>query len=58
MAAISPFNFPIMVPLAQTSMAIAVGNAVVLKASERVPMTALFVSELWKKLGCPMVFGQ
>ena len=34
-AAISPFNFPIMVPLAQTSMAIAVGNAVVLKASER-----------------------
>ncbi|WP_342504085.1 CoA-acylating methylmalonate-semialdehyde dehydrogenase [Lysinibacillus sp. FSL L8-0126] len=52
-AAISPFNFPIMVPLAQTSMAIAVGNAVVLKASERVPMTALFVSELWKKAGLP-----
>lgn len=52
-AAISPFNFPIMVPLAQTSMAVAVGNAVVLKASERVPMTALFVSELWKKAGLP-----
>lgn len=52
-AAISPFNFPIMVPLAQTSMAIAVGNAVVLKASERVPMTALFVSALWKKAGLP-----
>ncbi|MFJ3389810.1 MULTISPECIES: CoA-acylating methylmalonate-semialdehyde dehydrogenase [unclassified Lysinibacillus] len=52
-AAISPFNFPIMVPLAQTSMAIAVGNAVILKASERVPMTALFVSELWKKAGLP-----
>lgn len=52
-AAISPFNFPIMVPLAQTSMAIAVGNAVVLKASERVPMTALYVSELWKKAGLP-----
>ena len=52
-AAISPFNFPIMVPLAQTSMAIAVGNAVVLKASERVPMTALFVSSLWKKAGLP-----
>ncbi len=52
-AAISPFNFPIMVPLAQTSMAIAVGNAVVLKASERVPMTSLYVSELWKKAGLP-----
>ncbi|MGE7986037.1 CoA-acylating methylmalonate-semialdehyde dehydrogenase [Lysinibacillus fusiformis] len=52
-AAISPFNFPIMVPLAQTSMAIAVGNAVILKASERVPMTALYVSKLWKKAGLP-----
>ena len=52
-AAISPFNFPIMVPLAQTSMAIAVGNAVILKASEKVPMTSLLVSELWKKAGLP-----
>ncbi len=52
-AAISPFNFPIMVPLAQTSMAVAVGNAVILKSSERVPMTALFVSKLWKKAGLP-----
>jgi malonate-semialdehyde dehydrogenase (acetylating) / methylmalonate-semialdehyde dehydrogenase len=52
-AAISPFNFPIMVPLAQTSMAVAVGNAVILKASERVPMTALFISELWKRAGLP-----
>lgn len=52
-AAISPFNFPIMVPLAQTSMAVAVGNAVILKASERVPMTALFISELWKEAGVP-----
>lgn len=52
-AAISPFNFPIMVPLAQTSMAVAVGNAVILKASERVPMTALFISELWKEAGLP-----
>lgn len=52
-AAISPFNFPIMVPLAQTSMAIAVGNAVILKASEKVPMTSLYVSELWKEAGLP-----
>jgi malonate-semialdehyde dehydrogenase (acetylating) / methylmalonate-semialdehyde dehydrogenase len=52
-AAISPFNFPIMVPLAQTCMAVAVGNAVILKASERVPMTALYISELWKEAGLP-----
>lgn len=52
-AAISPFNFPIMVPLAQTSMAVAVGNAVILKASEKVPMTSLYVSELWKEAGLP-----
>lgn len=51
--AISPFNFPLMVPLAQTCMAVAVGNAVILKASERVPMTALYISELWKEAGLP-----
>ncbi|MCZ2257337.1 CoA-acylating methylmalonate-semialdehyde dehydrogenase [Sporosarcina sp. G11-34] len=52
-AAISPFNFPVMVPLAMTSMAVACGNAVVLKPSERVPNSALFISELWKKAGLP-----
>lgn len=52
-AAISPFNFPVMVPFAQTSMAVAVGNAVILKPSEKVPMSALFFSELWKKAGLP-----
>ena len=52
-AAISPFNFPAMVPLAMTSMAVAVGNAVILKPSEKVPNAALFISELWKKAGLP-----
>lgn len=47
MAAISPVNFPVMVPLAKTSMAIAV------KPSERVPCSALFLSELWKEAGLP-----
>src|SRR3546814_13918464 len=36
---IAPFNFPVMVPLMMTSMAIACGNAVILKPSERVPGT-------------------
>ncbi|MFI8495403.1 CoA-acylating methylmalonate-semialdehyde dehydrogenase [Peribacillus butanolivorans] len=52
-AAISPFNFPAMVPLAMTTMAVACGNAVILKPSERVPKAALFISELWKKAGLP-----
>lgn len=52
-AAISPFNFPVMVPLAQTSMAVAVGNAVILKPSEKVPISALYLSNLWKKAGLP-----
>lgn len=52
-AAISPFNFPVMVPLAITSMAVAVGNSVILKPSERVPCSALFLSELWKDAGLP-----
>src|SRR5699024_6450843 len=34
---ISPFNFPAMVPLAMSTMAVAVGNAMILKPSEKVP---------------------
>ncbi|MED3764352.1 CoA-acylating methylmalonate-semialdehyde dehydrogenase [Ureibacillus sp. FSL K6-8385] len=52
-AAISPFNFPVMVPLAQTSMAVATGNAVILKPSEKVPISALYISKLWKEAGLP-----
>ncbi|WP_096550188.1 CoA-acylating methylmalonate-semialdehyde dehydrogenase [Ureibacillus thermosphaericus] len=52
-AAISPFNFPVMVPLAQTSMAVAVGNTVILKPSEKVPISALYISNLWKEAGLP-----
>ncbi|GAB0169094.1 CoA-acylating methylmalonate-semialdehyde dehydrogenase [Lysinibacillus sp. CTST325] len=52
-ATIAPFNFPVMVPLAITSMAVAVGNAVILKPSERVPMSALYLSNLWKEAGLP-----
>lgn len=52
-ATIAPFNFPVMVPLAISSMAVAVGNAVILKPSERVPISALFISKLWKEAGLP-----
>jgi len=52
-AAIAPFNFPVMVPVAMTSMAVAVGNAVILKPSEKVPHSAIFISQLWAEAGLP-----
>ncbi len=50
---IAPFNFPIMVPVAMSTMAVAVGNAMILKPSEKVPFSALFLSELWAEAGAP-----
>lgn len=50
---IAPFNFPAMVPLMMTSMAIACGNAVILKPSERVPGAAALIGELWQEAGLP-----
>ncbi|PID23614.1 CoA-acylating methylmalonate-semialdehyde dehydrogenase [Sporosarcina sp. P7] len=50
---ISPFNFPVMVPVAMSTMAVAVGNAMILKPSEKVPHSALILSELWSKAGLP-----
>jgi malonate-semialdehyde dehydrogenase (acetylating) / methylmalonate-semialdehyde dehydrogenase len=52
-ACISPFNFPVMVPLAMTAMAVATGNAVILKPSERVPGAAAHMSKLWEEAGLP-----
>lgn len=52
-ACIAPFNFPVMVPLMQASMAIATGNAVILKPSERVPGASAYLSELWAEAGLP-----
>ncbi|HEY9424151.1 MAG TPA: CoA-acylating methylmalonate-semialdehyde dehydrogenase [Microterricola sp.] len=50
---ISPFNFPAMVPLWFFPIAIAVGNTVVLKPSEKDPSAALWMAELWKEAGLP-----
>lgn len=50
---ISPFNFPVMVPLAMSVMAIAVGNALILKPSEKVPFSALYLADLWEQAGLP-----
>jgi malonate-semialdehyde dehydrogenase (acetylating)/methylmalonate-semialdehyde dehydrogenase len=52
-AIISPFNFPAMVPMWFFPIAIAAGNTVVLKPSEKVPTAALWMAELWKEAGLP-----
>ncbi|QIS41258.1 CoA-acylating methylmalonate-semialdehyde dehydrogenase [Clavibacter capsici] len=50
---ISPFNFPAMVPMWFFPIAIAAGNAVVLKPSEKDPSAAIWIAELWKRAGLP-----
>jgi malonate-semialdehyde dehydrogenase (acetylating)/methylmalonate-semialdehyde dehydrogenase len=50
---ISPFNFPAMVPMWFFPIAIAAGNAVVLKPSEKDPSAALWLAKLWKEAGLP-----
>lgn len=50
---ISPFNFPAMVPMWFFPIAIAAGNTVVLKPSEKDPSASLWLAELWKEAGLP-----
>ena len=52
-AIISPFNFPAMVPMWFFPIAIAAGNTVVLKPSEKDPTAANWMAELWKEAGLP-----
>jgi malonate-semialdehyde dehydrogenase (acetylating)/methylmalonate-semialdehyde dehydrogenase len=52
-AGITPFNFPVMVPMWMHPVAIACGNSFVLKPSERDPSASLLVAELWKRAGLP-----
>jgi malonate-semialdehyde dehydrogenase (acetylating)/methylmalonate-semialdehyde dehydrogenase len=52
-AGITPFNFPVMVPLWMAPMAIATGNAFILKPSHRVPSAAMLLAKLWKEAGLP-----
>jgi malonate-semialdehyde dehydrogenase (acetylating)/methylmalonate-semialdehyde dehydrogenase len=50
---ISPFNFPAMVPLWFFPVAIAAGNTVVLKPSEKDPSAAIWIANLLKEAGLP-----
>ena len=52
-AIISPFNFPAMVPMWFFPLAIACGNSVILKPSEKDPSAAIWMAELWREAGLP-----
>ena len=52
-AGITPFNFPVMVPCWMFPVAIAAGNAFILKPSERDPSASLFMAQLLKEAGLP-----
>jgi malonate-semialdehyde dehydrogenase (acetylating)/methylmalonate-semialdehyde dehydrogenase len=52
-AIISPFNFPAMVPMWFFPIAIACGNTVIVKPSEKDPSTIMFIANLLKEAGLP-----
>ncbi|MEK7207852.1 MAG: aldehyde dehydrogenase family protein, partial [Pseudomonadota bacterium] len=52
-AGITPFNFPVMVPLWMFPVAIACGNTFILKPSEKVPSASLRMAELFREAGLP-----
>jgi len=52
-AAITPFNFPLMVPMWMAPTAIALGNAFVLKPSEQTPLSAIELGNLFREAGLP-----
>src|SRR5262245_5265192 len=52
-AAITPFNFPLMVPLWTIPIAIAAGNTFILKPSERTPFSGVRIAELFEQIGLP-----
>ena len=52
-AAITPFNFPAMIPLWTIPNALAAGNAFILKPSERDPSSPMFIAELVHEAGFP-----
>lgn len=52
-AGITPFNFPVMVPLWMAPVALATGNCFILKPSERDPSASVLLADLFKEAGLP-----
>ena len=56
-AAIVPWNFPLLLACWKLGPALAAGNSVILKPSEKSPLTAIRLAALAKKQVCPMAFS-
>jgi len=52
-AAVSPFNFPVLIPVVQFAVAVACGNTVVLKPSDRDPSATVRIAEICSQAGLP-----
>jgi succinate-semialdehyde dehydrogenase/glutarate-semialdehyde dehydrogenase len=52
-ALVTPWNFPLAIPLRQAAAAVAAGNAVVVKPSELTPLSGAWVEELFRRAGAP-----
>lgn len=52
-AAVTPFNFPLMVPLWMVPTALALGNAVIVKPSEQTPISSIALGRLLEEAGLP-----
>jgi len=52
-ASITPFNFPLMVPLWTAPIALTAGNTFILKPSEKVPLSAMHLAQLMQEAGLP-----
>ncbi|HEY2937092.1 MAG TPA: aldehyde dehydrogenase family protein [Gaiellaceae bacterium] len=52
-AVISPWNFPFSIPFTETAMAVAAGNAVLLKPAELTPLTGAWVGRVFAEAGAP-----
>jgi succinate-semialdehyde dehydrogenase/glutarate-semialdehyde dehydrogenase len=50
---VTPWNFPLAIPLRQAAAAVAAGNAAVVKPSELTPLTGAWVEELFRRAGAP-----
>ena len=50
---VTPFNFPVMVPMWMYPVAIACGNTFILKPSERDPSPSQLIADLWREAGLP-----
>ena len=50
---VTPWNFPLAIPLREVAAAVAAGNAAVLKPSELTPLTGAWVEELFRRAGAP-----